>query len=63
MVAYGGKLVNIKQQAGEAPNGTAFAITLGPAPELDSTNLVIGRVVGGQELIKTIGGLKINEPR
>lgn len=32
VVAIGGKFVTIKSQAGEAPNGTAFAITRGPAP-------------------------------
>lgn len=44
LVAMGGKLVTLKEQAGEAPNGTQFMITTGPTPELDATNLVIGQV-------------------
>lgn len=39
-----GKLVTLKEQAGEAPNGTGFMITTGPTPELDKTNLVVGKV-------------------
>lgn len=44
LVAMGGRLVTIKEQAGEAPNGSAFAITTAPAPELDASNLVVGQV-------------------
>lgn len=40
----GGKLVTLKEQAGEAPNGTQFMITTGPTPELDATNLIVGKV-------------------
>jgi peptidyl-prolyl cis-trans isomerase B (cyclophilin B) len=43
-IARDGKFVTVQMQAGEAPNGTAFVITRGPAPDLDSTNLVIGKV-------------------
>jgi hypothetical protein len=46
LVAMGGRLVTIKEQAGEAPNGSAFAITTAPAPELDASNLVVGQVRG-----------------
>lgn len=44
LVAMGGKLVTLKEQAGEAPNGTQFMITTGPSPQLDATNLVVGKV-------------------
>jgi cyclophilin family peptidyl-prolyl cis-trans isomerase len=44
LVAMGGKLVTLKEQAGEAPNGTSFMITTGPTPELDATNLIVGKV-------------------
>lgn len=30
---------------GEIPNGSAFAVTTSPTPELDATHLVVGRVV------------------
>ena len=43
-MAMNGKLVTLKEQAGEAPNGTSFMITTGPTPELDKTNLVVGKV-------------------
>lgn len=46
----GGKLVTLKEQAGEAPNGTAFMITTGPTPELDKTNLVVGKVSSDSNL-------------
>jgi peptidyl-prolyl cis-trans isomerase B (cyclophilin B) len=44
LVAMKGKLVTLKEQAGEAPNGSGFMITTGPAPELDKTNLIVGQV-------------------
>jgi len=44
LVAMRGKLVTLKEQAGEAPNGTQFMITTGPTPELDTTNLIVGKV-------------------
>ena len=52
LVAMKGKLVTIKEQAGEAPNGTAFAITTGPAHELDKTNLVVGKVSARQRTLE-----------
>ncbi|KXZ56541.1 hypothetical protein GPECTOR_1g486 [Gonium pectorale] len=55
LVARDGKLITVLEQAGEAPNGTH--------PDLDSTNLVIGRVVGGQELLQRIAALPVNRPR
>jgi hypothetical protein len=44
LTAYRGKLVEVTEQLGEKPNGTAFAITLRPTPSLNQTNLVIGKV-------------------
>ena len=44
LVAYQGKLINVKEPLGELPNGTAFTITLQQAPELDATQLPIGQV-------------------
>ncbi|WIA33093.1 hypothetical protein OEZ86_006247 [Tetradesmus obliquus] len=63
LVAMGGKLVTLKSQAGEAPNGTSFMITTGPTPELDKTNLVIGRVVGGFDVVQAVGSLPYARPR
>ena len=39
------------------PNGTSFAITLRPAPELDPTNLVVGRVVSGLDVVQQLANL------
>jgi hypothetical protein len=44
LTAYRGRLVEVTEQLGERPNGTAFAITLRAMPSLDQTNLVVGKV-------------------
>lgn len=41
----------------QLPNGTAFAITTQPQPELDDTHLPVGRVVSGGELVQQLLGL------
>jgi len=51
-VAYRGKLVTVQEALGESPNGSGFVITLGAAPGLDATNLVVGHVVGGMDLVR-----------
>jgi peptidyl-prolyl cis-trans isomerase B (cyclophilin B) len=66
LVAMGGKLVTVTSQAGEAPNGSAFCVTLGPAPDLDKTNLVVGRLVPGpgtDAAIAALASLPVNRPR
>mmetsp|Transcript_35055 Transcript_35055/g.99373 ORF Transcript_35055/g.99373 Transcript_35055/m.99373 type:complete len:312 (-) Transcript_35055:218-1153(-) len=57
LVAMGGKLVTIQEEVGSKPNGTAFVITTGPCPQLDSTNLVVGRVVEGMDAVARIAKL------
>lgn len=40
MVAYNGKFIKVQEVRGSGnANGTGFAITLGPCPLLDKTNL------------------------
>lgn len=63
LVAVAGKLVTLSSRAGEAPNGTAFCITLAPAPELDRTNLVVGRLVGGDAALAALVALPLSRPR
>ena len=46
--------MTVQEALGEAPNGSGFVITLGPAPGLDATNLVVGRVVGGMDLVRCL---------
>lgn len=56
--------VTVKNVAGEAPNGSAFTITLGAAPELDRTNLVVGRVVSGMDdVVARLAALPRSKPR
>ncbi|KAG1674603.1 hypothetical protein FOA52_001852 [Chlamydomonas sp. UWO 241] len=62
-VARDGKFITVQMQAGEAPNGTAFVITRGPAPDLDRTNLVVGKVVEGMDLVETVAALPFSKPR
>jgi peptidyl-prolyl cis-trans isomerase B (cyclophilin B) len=52
-----GQLVTLKEQAGEAPNGTSFMITTAAAPELDATNLIVGRVVQGMDVVQALAAL------
>eukprot|EP00955_Chlamydomonas_euryale_P095247 364925-Chlamydomonas_euryale.AAC.5 len=63
LIARDGKLVTIQNQAGEAPNGTSFMITRTSAPDLDRTNLVVGRVVEGMDVVEKLAGLPYSKPR
>lgn len=56
-MAYQGKLVKVQDALGEVPNGTGFTITTAASPQLDSTNLVVGRVVEGMDLVAEISSL------
>lgn len=58
LVAVNGQFVTVTQVFGEYPNGTAFAITTQAEPSLDATNLVVGRVVEGQDVVKALSGLR-----
>jgi hypothetical protein len=51
LVAEKGKLVRVVEPSGVVPNGTAFAVTLGAMPELDSINLVVGQVTDGLDTL------------
>lgn len=59
LVAEKGKLVEIIERSGVIPNGTGFAITTGPAPELDGKYLIVGRVVEGLALADEISKLPV----
>lgn len=55
MVAYQGKLIKVQEVKGAGnANGTGLAITLKPSPLLDRTNLVIGEVVEGLDVVEKI---------
>ena len=58
LVAYQGKFISVKEQLGGAlPNGSGFVITTAAAPALDGTNLVLGRVVQGMDVVQQIAEL------
>jgi peptidyl-prolyl cis-trans isomerase B (cyclophilin B) len=63
LVAVAGRLVTLSSRAGEAPNGSAFCITLAPAPELDRSNLVVGRLIGGDAALAALVALPLSRPR
>ncbi|KAK6921100.1 Cyclophilin-type peptidyl-prolyl cis-trans isomerase domain [Dillenia turbinata] len=49
LVARNGKLEIDEEEVGKDPNGTEFAIVMKDSPELDHSNLVVGRVLEGIE--------------
>ena len=55
LVAKNGKLQIDQEEVGTDPNGTEFVIATKDSPELDASTLVIGRVVGGMEVVQRIG--------
>jgi hypothetical protein len=57
LVAVKGQLVTVTETLGGVPNGTSFTITTRPCPDLDRTNLVIGRVVEGLDVVDRIAAL------
>lgn len=63
LVAINGKFVNVEEPRKGAPNGTAFVITMAPAPELDDTNLVVGTLREGRELVERLSELKVSSNR
>ena len=54
LVAYNGRLVTVQEQTGAVPNGSGFVITTAAQPALDATNLVVGRVVKGFDVVEQI---------
>ena len=63
LVAVNGKFVTVEEPRKGAPNGTAFVITMAPAPELDATNLVVGTLREGQELVARLSELPVASDR
>lgn len=59
LVAQAGKLVNVTEKTGVIPNGTGFCITFGAAPQLDGSNLVVGRVVDGFDVLSRLEAIPV----
>lgn len=62
-MAVGGKFITVQEPKPAGPNGTGFMITTDACPELDATNLVVGRVVCGMDVVRRIQALPANRPR
>lgn len=58
LVARKGKLEIDQEEVGSDPNGTEFVINSKDSPELDSSTLVIGRVVDGRDVVEKISQVK-----
>lgn len=58
LIAKQGKLEIDEEEVGNDPNGTEFVIATKDSPELDASTLVIGRVIGGMEVVQRIGLVK-----
>ncbi|KAF5834833.1 hypothetical protein DUNSADRAFT_8373 [Dunaliella salina] len=63
LVAKKGQLVTVAEQAGEAPNATGFTILRSADQALDATNLIVGRVVAGMDVVETIAAQPYAKPR
>ena len=59
LVAKDGKFKVIQEEVRPDPNGTQFTICLKDSPELDSGNLVIGRIIDGFDVLKAISSVKV----
>ncbi|CAI5977519.1 unnamed protein product [Closterium sp. NIES-65] len=54
LVARGGKFEMVEEALKPAPNGTEFAVSFTDCPELDSTHLVVGRVLDGFGVLEKV---------
>jgi len=58
LVAVDGQLVTVTNVlGGDLPNGSCISITTKAEPNLDSTNLVVGHVIEGQDVVDAISAL------
>ncbi|WOL01303.1 peptidyl-prolyl cis-trans isomerase CYP26-2, chloroplastic [Canna indica] len=58
LVARKGKLVIDEEEVRTDPNGTEFVITVKDSPELESSTLVVGRVLEGMDVVEKISRVK-----
>ncbi|KAK9996382.1 hypothetical protein SO802_021068 [Lithocarpus litseifolius] len=62
VVARKGKLEIDQEEVGIDPNGTEFAIMTKDSPDLDASALVVGKVLGGMEVVERVAQVKtVNE--
>jgi len=57
LVSNRGKFERVYEPLPPEPNGTSFSITYAPSEDLDVTNVVIGEVISGFDVLAQIGSL------
>ena len=59
LVSVNGKFQTVADPPAPGPNGTAFTITVAPgaAEILDRTNVIVGKVLEGQEVVDALAAL------
>mmetsp|Transcript_24881 Transcript_24881/g.34595 ORF Transcript_24881/g.34595 Transcript_24881/m.34595 type:complete len:351 (+) Transcript_24881:2-1054(+) len=65
LVAASGRLVTVEEmpKGYVEPNGSEFIMTTQPVPYLDKTNLVVGEVLEGMDVISKISNLPTSKPK
>jgi peptidyl-prolyl cis-trans isomerase B (cyclophilin B) len=56
-VSNRGKFERVYEPLPPEPNGTSFSITYAPSEDLDVTNVVVGEVISGFDILAQIGAL------
>lgn len=59
LVAKDGKFEVIEEEFRPDPNGTQFTISTQDSPQLDASNLVVGKLIDGFDVLKIISGVKV----
>ncbi|KAI5074500.1 hypothetical protein GOP47_0010461 [Adiantum capillus-veneris] len=59
LIAKDGKFEVIEEELRPDPNGTQFAIIMQDSPQLDASNLVVGKVVDGFDVLKLMSGVRV----
>jgi hypothetical protein len=59
LITKDGKFVYLEEESRPDPNATEFMIVTADSPQLDASNLVVGRVVDGYDVIKKITEVKV----
>lgn len=55
LVSEKGKFITVYEKEASAPNGTSFSITYAASADLDQTNVVVGEIVSGFDVLEKIG--------
>lgn len=59
LIAKDGKFEVLEEEFRPDPNGTEFTIATTDSPQLDATNLVVGKVIDGTDVLQAIRSVKV----